>query len=76
MTPPLVLKKTKLCGQPPIFRTDDEAVTWAVFQRAFVTATEAQTAYEAARTLYGREVWQRWIGLVGKRVESLGRRGE
>ena len=70
------VRKTKCWGHVPIFCNDNEAIAWAVLQRAFNTATEAQTAYDAARTLYGREIWARWIGLVGKRLERLERRGE
>lgn len=70
------VRKTKCVGRLPIFSNDSDAVQWAVLQHAFNTATEAQTAYDAARVLYGGEVWVRWIGLVGKRLESLERRGE
>ena len=69
-------RKTKCQGRLPVFSNDSDAVQWAVLQRAFNTATEAQTAYDAARTLYGGEIWARWIGLVGKRLERLERRGE
>lgn len=70
------VRKTKCQGRLPVFSNDSDAIQWAVLQRACNTATEAQTAYDAARVLYGREVWVRWIGLVGKRLDSLGKRGE
>ena len=67
-------RKTKCQGRVPVFGNDSDAVRWAVLQRAFNTAAEAQTAYDAARVLYGGEVWLRWIGLVGKRLDSLERK--
>lgn len=63
---------TPCWGNPPIFRTDQDAIQWAIGQGAFPNEAEATAAFTAlqARQPYG--TWAHWLTAVARRLLETG----
>lgn len=64
---------TPCWGNPPIFRTDQDAIQWAIGQGAFPNEAEATAAFTAlqARQPYG--TWAHWLTAVARRLLEQGK---
>jgi len=64
---------TPCWGTPPIFRTDQDAIQWAIGQGAFPNEVEAAAAFTAlqARQPYG--TWAHWLTAVARRLIEQGK---
>ena len=59
---------TPLCGKPPIFHDDADAVQFAFLQGVFVDMAEAEAQIAHLRRLYGPACWAVWLGVIAQRV--------
>ncbi|MEZ4865331.1 MAG: hypothetical protein R3C14_28740 [Caldilineaceae bacterium] len=57
-------RRTACWGDPPIFRTDDDALHWAVGQGAFADIDAAGGVYARMEKCFPGNTWPRWLAVV------------
>lgn len=66
-------QRTSCWGDPPIFRSDHDALHWAVGQGAFADIDVAGRAFAKLDRQNGR--WARWLGVVADRLKRRSKTG-
>jgi len=69
-------RRTSCWGQPPIFRTDDDALHWAIGQGVYQNLVDAMAALEELKTRYPQYrvgIWALWMGHIAKQIDKKGR---
>lgn len=69
-------RRTRCWGDPPIFRTDDDALHWAVGQGAYDELPAAAAAFAALKADYPQYkvgIWALWLGHVAQQMNKKGR---
>lgn len=57
---------TPLCGRPPVFASDFDAIQYALAQGVFVDIVRAEQRLAALRADFGPACWAVWLGELAR----------